>query len=58
MDANPDPVIHLPTGRNTNLAALVEVQDNAVKLTAAASAGGFSETRYLSKPRPLSKPEK
>lgn len=35
LDANPDPVTHLPTGRLTDLAALLEVQENHVKLTAA-----------------------
>jgi len=44
LDANPDPVIHLPTGRNTNLAALVEVQDKSVKLTAAPEDLVFAET--------------
>jgi endonuclease YncB( thermonuclease family) len=35
LEANPDPAVHLPTGRLTDLAALVEVRENAVKLTAA-----------------------
>jgi hypothetical protein len=35
LEANPDPVTHLPTGRLTELAALVEVKKNSVRLTAA-----------------------
>lgn len=35
LDAHPDPAVHLPTGRFTDLAALVEVRGNTVKLTAA-----------------------
>jgi endonuclease YncB( thermonuclease family) len=35
LDANPDPVTHLPTGRGATLAAFVQVEDRAVKLTAA-----------------------
>jgi endonuclease YncB( thermonuclease family) len=34
LDANPDPATHLPTGRRTNLAALIQMQDNRVKLDA------------------------
>ena len=44
LEANPDPVTHLPTGRSTNLAALVEAQANAVKLTAAPEDLVFAET--------------
>ncbi len=35
LEAHPDPVVHLPTDRGTDLAALVEVQDNFLRLTAA-----------------------
>jgi endonuclease YncB( thermonuclease family) len=43
LHAHPDPVLHLPTGRSTDLAALVEVQDHAVKLTAAPEDLVFAE---------------
>lgn len=34
LDAAPDRVTHLPTGRGASLAALVQVEDHSVKLTA------------------------
>jgi len=43
LEANADLLTHLPTGRSTNLAALVEVQDNSVKLTAAPEDLVFAE---------------
>lgn len=43
LEAHPDPVLHLPTDRGTDLAALVEVQDNFLKLTAAPEDLVFAE---------------
>lgn len=44
LEANPDPVTHLPTARRTTLADLVEVQDNSVRLAAAPEDLVFAET--------------
>ncbi len=44
LAAPPDPAIHLPTGRFTNLAALVELRDHTVKLTAAPEELVFKES--------------
>ncbi|MHB8066260.1 MAG: thermonuclease family protein [Desulfobaccales bacterium] len=43
LEDHPDPVLHLPTGRDTDLAALVEMQDNFLKLTAAPEDLVFAE---------------
>jgi hypothetical protein len=44
LETNPDPATHLPSGRNTSLAALVQVQENSVKLVAAPEDLVFVET--------------
>jgi endonuclease YncB( thermonuclease family) len=44
LDAHPDPAVHLPTGRLTDLAARVEVRGNAIKLTAAPEDLVFKES--------------
>ncbi|RJR42200.1 MAG: nuclease [Deltaproteobacteria bacterium] len=44
LDATPDPAVHLPTGRLTGLADLVEVRGNAVKLLAAPEDLVFKES--------------
>lgn len=44
LATHPDPVTHLPTGQCTNLAALVQVQDTSVRLTAAPEDLVFAES--------------
>ena len=44
LAARPDPVTHLPTGQVTNLAALVAIQEAAIRLTAAPEDLVFAET--------------
>ncbi|MEW6660478.1 MAG: thermonuclease family protein [Thermodesulfobacteriota bacterium] len=43
LEANPDPLTHLPTGRGANLAAFVRVEGRAIKLTAAPEDLVFAE---------------
>ncbi len=43
LEGHPDPVLYLPTDRSTDLGALMEVQNNSLKLTAAPEDLVFAE---------------